>query len=73
MSLLLEQVLSDVDRLDIQEQLKVVAHIIDGLQQQSPPSQTKLSRKNLFGCLRGQVAMAEDFNAPLQDFAEYMF
>jgi hypothetical protein len=73
MSLLLEQVLSDVDRLDIQEQLKVVAHIIDGLQQQSPPpSQTKLSRKDLFGCLRGQVTMAEDFNAPLQDFAEYM-
>jgi hypothetical protein len=36
---------------------------------QSPPTH-KLSRKDLFGCLRGQITMAEDFNAPLSDFAE---
>lgn len=72
MSPLLEKVLADVDRLDSQEQLKVIAHVISKLQQPHPSTQEKLSRKNLFGCLRGQISMAEDFNAPMSDFAEYM-
>ena len=32
----------------------------------------KLSRADVFGCMRGQFKMSEDFNAPLEDFAEYM-
>jgi Protein of unknown function (DUF2281) len=74
MSLLLEKILADVDRLDPVERLEVVARVIAKLQQQvpSPSSQNKLSRKDLFGCLRGQVTMSEDFNEPLSDFAEYM-
>jgi hypothetical protein len=73
MSPLLERVLADVDRLDTQDRLKVVAHVINKLQHlpQSPATH-KLSRKDLFGCLRGQIEMADDFNAPLADFAEYM-
>jgi Protein of unknown function (DUF2281) len=73
MSSVLERVLADVDRLDPQDRLKVIAHVIDGLQNRSSSSPPhKLSRKDLFGCLRGQITMAEDFNAPLSDFAEYM-
>lgn len=72
MSPLLEKVLADVDRLDAQDRLKVVAHIINELQSPQSPSTHKLSRKDLFGCLRGQITMTEDFNAPLADFAEYM-
>jgi hypothetical protein len=74
MSLLLEKILADVDRLDPVERLEVVARVIARLQQQapSPSAQNKLSRKGLFGCLRGQVTMSEDFNDPLSDFAEYM-
>jgi Protein of unknown function (DUF2281) len=74
MSLLLEKILADVDRLDPVERLEVVARVIARLQQQapSPSAQNKLSRKDLFGCLRGQVTMSEDFNDPLSDFAEYM-
>ena len=38
------------------------------------PSQksSKMSRESAFGCMRGQFKMAEDFDAPLDDFKEYM-
>ena len=32
----------------------------------------KMSRENTFGCMRGQFNMTEDFDAPLDDFKEYM-
>jgi hypothetical protein len=74
MSVLLEKILADVDKLDPVERLEVVARVIARLQQQQPESSPtkKLSRKELFGCLRGQVTMSADFNEPLSDFAEYM-
>ena len=33
---------------------------------------SKLSRESVFGCMRGQFKMADDFDAPLEDFKEYM-
>jgi hypothetical protein len=73
MSPLLERVLADVDRLDAQERLQVIAHVATSLQEQLDPSpKNKLSRKDLFGCLRGQITISADFNDPLADFAEYM-
>ncbi len=73
MSYLVEKILADVTRLDPAEQLEIVARVISGLQQQPDPSpKNKLSRKGLFGCLRGQVMMSEDFDDQLSDFAEYM-
>jgi len=33
---------------------------------------TKMSREAVFGCMRGQFKMADDFDAPLEDFKEYM-
>ena len=39
----------------------------------APPEKTSImSREAVFGCMRGQFTMSEDFNAPLDDFKEYM-
>jgi len=32
----------------------------------------KMSREEVFGCMRGQFEMSDDFDAPLEDFKEYM-
>jgi len=32
----------------------------------------KKSREAMFGCLRGEYKIADDFDAPLEDFKEYM-
>jgi hypothetical protein len=29
-------------------------------------------KRPVFGCLNGQIIIADDFDAPLEDFAEYM-
>lgn len=36
------------------------------------PTPTKKSREEMFGALRGKYKMADDFDAPLDDFKEYM-
>jgi len=38
----------------------------------SPENVPKMSREAVFGCMRGQFQMADDFDAPLEDFKEYM-
>ena len=40
----------------------------------SDKSQTidKNSKRPVFGCAKGQFWMSDDFDAPLEDFAEYM-
>ena len=37
-----------------------------------PPKKPKMTREEMFGCMRGQFKMADDFDAPLEDFKEYM-
>ena len=32
----------------------------------------KMTRESVSGCMRGQFKMADDFDAPLEDFKEYM-
>jgi Protein of unknown function (DUF2281) len=36
------------------------------------PDQPPVSRKDAFGIWKGQIWMAEDFDAPLEDMQEYM-
>ncbi len=73
MNPLLEKVLAEITQLDRQEQLQLVACLITHWQQPPNPCvDKKISRKNLFGCMQGKIKIAEDFNAPLHDFAEYM-
>ena len=35
-------------------------------------NQEKKSRDAMFGCLRGEYKISDDFDAPLEDFEEYM-
>ena len=37
-----------------------------------PETKPTLSRENVFGCMRGQFKMSDDFNDALEDFKEYM-
>jgi Protein of unknown function (DUF2281) len=32
----------------------------------------QFSRKQIFGCLDGRISISDDFDAPLDDFAEYI-
>ena len=36
------------------------------------PAKTELKKEREFGCLKGQIWMADDFDAPLEDFKDYM-
>lgn len=69
----LRRVLKASSQPDRHEQLQLVSYLITQWQQQ--PNlfvEPKISRKNLFGCMQGKIKIAEDFDAPLDDFAEYM-
>jgi len=52
--------------------LDVISYLIGRWQDTVNQPKNSFSRQDLFGCLRGKVMMADDFNAPLKDFAEYM-
>ena len=36
------------------------------------PGPQKKSREDMFGCMRGEYTIADDFDSPLEDFEEYM-
>ena len=39
----------------------------------APPEMvSKMSREAVFGCMKGKMWMADDFDAPMEDFKEYM-
>ena len=38
----------------------------------APGENPKMPRQAVFGCMRGQFKMADDFDAPLEDFKGYM-
>jgi hypothetical protein len=42
---------------------------IENIQQTAKPIRPRVSQ---YGALKGKVGMASDFDAPLEDFAEYM-
>ena len=48
------------------------ANIIVTVLEEPPEAVPKMSREEVFGCMRGQIWMADDFDEPLEDFAEYM-
>ena len=37
-----------------------------------PIDETEIEARPRFGCLRGQIRLSEDFDEPLEDFAEHM-
>ena len=36
------------------------------------PAKTKQQKTPIFGCLKGQIWMSDDFDEPLEDFKDYM-
>ena len=36
------------------------------------PAETEKLKERVFGCAKGQFRMADDFDAPLEDFKDYM-
>ena len=36
------------------------------------PAKPESLKEREFGCLKGQIWMADDFDAPLEDFKDYM-
>ena len=36
------------------------------------PASIKSKKEREFGCLKGQIWIADDFDAPLEDFKDYM-
>jgi hypothetical protein len=37
-----------------------------------PKTASENGKRGGFGCLKGQIWMADDFDAPLEDFKDYM-
>ena len=37
-----------------------------------PENKPNPSRESMLGCMKGKIWMADDFDAPLEDFKEYM-
>jgi Protein of unknown function (DUF2281) len=77
MSPLLQQVLTEIDRLETSEQISIMSHLIDrfnssGTQTAPKANQPlKISRQELLGCASGLISMRADFDEPLADFQDY--
>jgi Protein of unknown function (DUF2281) len=86
MSPLLEQILTEIDRLEPSEQLSIMSHLIDRLASALPnrfnsrvpqtasanDQPPKISRQELLGCASGLISMRADFDEPLADFQDYI-
>jgi addiction module RelB/DinJ family antitoxin len=42
------------------------------IDEEMPPKKNKRTLAEVFGCMRGKFKMTDDFDAPLEDFKEYM-
>jgi hypothetical protein len=58
-----------LNRLPVSKQ-EEVSDFIDFLL--SKQEKEPLAKTPVFGCAKGRFQMADDFNAPLEDFKEYM-
>jgi hypothetical protein len=63
-----EQVTFTIPRKYVGAELEIIITPINDVSSTPEFSQ----KKPVFGCAKGTFEMAEDFDAPLDDFAEYM-
>ena len=52
------------------EQRKEVEKFVESLKIKIKPESTRKNRE--FGYFKGQIKLSDDFDAPLEDFSEYM-
>ncbi|PSB58037.1 type II toxin-antitoxin system VapB family antitoxin [Chamaesiphon polymorphus] len=69
-----QALLEQIQRLPESVQQEALQYLEDLVAKhtRSTETHTKISRKDAFGIWKGQVWMADDFNAPLEDLQEYM-
>jgi hypothetical protein len=68
----MEQVLEQIKQLPESLQQEALDYLEGFLAQHTQPRKNVVNRKDLCGIWKGQVSMAEDFDAPLDDLQEYM-
>ena len=69
-----EQLIEDIKQLS-EPALKIVYTTVKdfiAIKNLQDEKQKKNSRAAMFGCLRDQYKISDDFDAPLEDFKEYM-
>jgi Protein of unknown function (DUF2281) len=64
--------IASIQRQTQQDLSEIVGSAIDLYYQTLQVEGRQFSRKQLFGCLQGRISVSADFDAPLDDFAEYM-
>ena len=75
----LAELLPIISTLSDSERLELMNLLIKQFSEQSPQGYVQIqkekpiSRKDLFGIWRGEIWMANDFDAPLDDMQEYMW
>jgi hypothetical protein len=68
-----EQITFPIPRKYVGTELEIIIFPIKDISSVSEFSQPESSRKTpVFGCAKGEFKMADDFDAPLDDFAEYL-
>ncbi|MCL2055397.1 MAG: DUF2281 domain-containing protein [Oscillospiraceae bacterium] len=67
------QLIRDIEMLP-EEYIHVVSILVKEFTNLSPVAMDDEDEKRraMFGCLRGKYKMSDDFDAPLDDFKEYM-
>jgi hypothetical protein len=72
--LIQEQLINDIKQLP-EPTLKVISAVVKeflAIKNNQAEVREKNSRAAMFGCMRGQYKIADDFDAPIEDFKEYM-
>jgi hypothetical protein len=54
------------------KRVRAIITVLDEPLSESKEQAPKISRESFIGCMKGKVWMADDFDAPLEDFKEYM-
>ena len=52
--------------------IKAIVTILDEPLSEPIERASTISRESMFGCMKGKMHMPDDFDAPLEDFKEYM-
>jgi len=52
--------------------VRAIVTILDEPLFESKNQTSKISRESMFGCMKGKMNVPDDFDAPLEDFKEYM-
>ena len=51
---------------------EMMANDLDAMQDDDAGWEPDPTKPSLWGCMKGKIWMADDFDAPMEDFAEYM-